>query len=80
MYEFMAMSKPKNNTFSPNRNTTSQMSCYSDSVNCHVPLTDNCQGDCFSHPVSRSTSPPGTKAFTTKVKTSTEQDVTDVSG
>ena len=29
----------------------------SDSVNCHVPLTDNCQGDCFSHPVSRSTSP-----------------------
>ena len=52
----------------------------SDSVNCHVPLTDNCQGDCFSHPVPRSTSPPGTKAFTTKVKTSIEQDVTDVSG
>ena len=52
----------------------------SDSVNCHVPLTDNCQGDCFVHPVPQSTSPPGTKAFTTKVRTSTEQDIIDVSG
>ena len=52
----------------------------SDSVDCHVPLTDNCQGDCFVHPGPQSTIPPGTKAFTTKVKTSTEQDITDVSG
>ncbi|CAH3126231.1 unnamed protein product, partial [Pocillopora meandrina] len=42
--------------------------------------SDNCQGDCFVHPVPQSTSPPGTKAFTTKVRTSTEQDITDVSG
>ena len=52
----------------------------SDSVNCYVPLTDNCQGDCFVHPVQQSTSPPGTKAFATKVRTSKEQDITDVSG
>ena len=50
------------------------------SVNCHVPLTDNCQGGCFVHPVPQSTSLPGTKAFTTKVRTTTEQDITDVSG
>nr|XP_058940237.1 uncharacterized protein LOC131768528 isoform X2 [Pocillopora verrucosa] len=42
--------------------------------------SDSCQGDCFVHPVPQSTSPPGTKAFTTKVRTSTEQDITDVSG
>ena len=52
----------------------------SDSVNCHVSLTDSCQGDCFVHPGPQSTIPPGTKAFTTKVRTSTEQDITDVSG
>ena len=52
----------------------------SDSVIYYVPLTDNCQGDCFVHPVPQSTSPPGTKAFTTKVRTSKEQGITDVSG
>ncbi|XP_022806644.1 CD209 antigen-like [Stylophora pistillata] len=42
--------------------------------------TDNCQGDCFFHIAPPSTSPPGTKAVTTRGKTSTEQDITDVSG
>ncbi|XP_066017256.1 uncharacterized protein [Pocillopora verrucosa] len=42
--------------------------------------SDNCQGDCFVHPGPQSAIPPGTKAFTTKVRTSTEQDITDVSG
>ena len=78
MYRFMAMGKPKNSTFSPNRNAIPQMS--SDSVNYHVSSTDNCQRDCFVHPDPQSTSPPGTKAFTKKVRTSTEQDITDVSG
>ncbi|XP_066017259.1 uncharacterized protein [Pocillopora verrucosa] len=41
--------------------------------------SDNCQGDCFLHHVPQSTSPPGTKAFTTKARTSTEQNITDVS-
>ena len=58
----------------------SQKCLASDSVNCHVPLTDNCQGACFVHSGPQSTIPPGTKAFTTKVRTSTEQDITDVSG
>ena len=52
----------------------------SDSVNYHVTLTDNCQGDCFLHHVPQSTTPPGTKAFTTKARTSTVQNITDVSG
>nr|XP_058940228.1 uncharacterized protein LOC131768521 isoform X2 [Pocillopora verrucosa] len=42
--------------------------------------SDNCRGVCFLYPIQRSTIPPGTKAVTTKVKTSTEQDITDVSG
>ena len=52
----------------------------SDNVNYHVTLTDNCQGDCFLHHVPQSTTPPGTKAFTTKARTSTVQNITDVSG
>ncbi|XP_022806647.1 uncharacterized protein LOC111343731 [Stylophora pistillata] len=42
--------------------------------------TDNCRGDCFSHAVPTSSSLPGTKAASTRGKTSSEQDITNPPG